>query len=97
MRKSFYSFLNESKTKIGWVHGILTIVFSVVLAYLFAMLFSTFAFKDYAIKIIPAMILTPILISFFGIYLLNSVSILNMLKKFLIFFLLFIILLFWKI
>lgn len=94
MRKSFYFFFNEPKNKIGWVHGILTIVFSTILAYMSSMLFSTFDFQDYAIKIIPAMIITPILMSFFGLFLLFSSTLLNMLKKFLLLFLILFILLF---
>ncbi len=94
MRKSFYFFFNEPKTKIGWVHGILTIVFSTILAYMSSMLFSTFDFQDYAIKIILAMIITPILMSFFGLFLLFSSTLLNMLKKFLLLFLILFILLF---
>ena len=94
MKQKIYSFLNEPKTKIGWVHGIFTIIFSVVLAYLTAMLFSSLDFEDYAIKIIPAMIMTPILICFFGIYLLNSITLFMMLKKFFILFFVLMILLF---
>lgn len=94
MKKTFYTLLNEPKTKIGWVYGLLTIQFAIILSYLFSMVFSTFNFTDYAIKIVPAMILVPILISFFGIWLLNSISIMNMLKKFFIAFIIFMILLY---
>lgn len=94
MKKTYYSFLIEPKTKIGWVHGSLTILFSFILSYLVAMIFSSLGFEDYAVKIVPAMILVPILVSFFGIWLLNSVNILSMLKKFLLISLILSILLF---
>lgn len=94
MKKTYYSFLSEPKTKIGWVHGSLTILFSFLLSYLVAMIFSSLDFEDYAVKIVPAMILVPILVSFFGIWLLNSVNILSMLKKFLLISLILSILLF---
>ena len=94
MKKTYYSFLSEPKTKIGWVHGSLTILFSFLLSYLVAMIFSSLDFEDYAVKIVPAMILVPILVSFFGIWLLNSISIMNMSKKFFIVFIIFIILLY---
>lgn len=58
------------------------------------MIFSSLGFEDYAVKIVPAMILVPILVSFFGIWLLNSVNILSMLKKFLLISLILSILLF---
>lgn len=93
MKKTFYLFLNEPKTKIGWVHGICTIIASIILAYLTAMLYSSLNFSDYAIKMIPAMIMTPILISFFGIWLLNSSTLFIMLKKFFILFFILVILL----
>jgi len=68
--------INEQKSKIGFVHGFLSIIGGIVLAYLFMMLFSKFMPGDYGIKIVPSIVLTPIFISIFSLWILFSKSIL---------------------
>ena len=70
MKISFYSFLNEPKTKIGWVHGFLACIGSVFIGYLIM-----------AFKLIPSMIITPILICIIGIWLLFCKSYFEIIKK----------------
>jgi len=69
------SITNETKSKIGFVHGTISLVGGVILAYLFMMIFSKYFPGDYAVKIIPSIVLTPIVISIFGIWLLFSQSV----------------------
>ncbi|AXH14679.1 hypothetical protein [Malaciobacter mytili] len=81
MIKNFYLFIKEPKAKIGWVHGILACIGALYLSF-FSMLSLTYILQqDYAIKILPAMICTPILICSFGIWILFSLTILQALKK----------------
>jgi len=75
---------NEQKSKIGFVHGSISIIGGIVLSYLFMMLFSKFMPGDYGVKIVPAIVLTPIFISLFGLWVLFSRSILYALSKLLI-------------
>lgn len=64
--------MSEQKSKIGFAHGILTILGSIVLGYMVMMVFSKFIPGDYAVKIMPSVILTPITISICAIWLLFS-------------------------
>jgi len=80
--KNVIIFLKEPKSKIGWVHGILACIGALFLAYLSAMIMSKIIVGDYAIKIIPSMILTPIFISMYSIWLLFSRNTWQCLKKF---------------
>ena len=81
MKKSFYSFLNEPKTKIGWVHGFLACIGRVFIGYLIMAFFSLVINSDYAFKLIPSMIITPILICIIGIWLLFCKSYFEIIKK----------------
>jgi uncharacterized membrane protein YeaQ/YmgE (transglycosylase-associated protein family) len=81
MINKFYSYLNEPKTKIGWVHGFLSCIGSVFIAYLIMSFISTTISADYAFKIIPSMIGTPILICIVGIWLLFCKSYFEIIKK----------------
>lgn len=73
--------LNEQKSTIGFVHGFLSIIGGIVLAYLSMMLFSKFIPGDYGIKIVPSIVLTPIFVSIFGLWILFSKSILQSIIK----------------
>lgn len=81
MIKKIKNYLSEPKSKIGWVHGLLTCIGATICAYLTMMLFTTLIGGDYVYKIIPSMIITPVLISAYGLWLLFSNTLLNVLKK----------------
>lgn len=83
MNKKKFS-INEQKSTIGFVHGSISIIGGIVLAYLSMMLFSKFMPGDYGIKIVPSIVLTPIVMSLFGLWLLFSKSILHSILKLLI-------------
>ena len=72
MNNRTLSNINEQKSKIGFVHGFVSIVGGVILSYVFMMLFSKFMPGDYGIKIVPSIVLTPIFMSIFGLWLLFS-------------------------
>lgn len=75
---------NERKPRIGFLHGTLSILGGVILGYLIMMTFSKYMPGDYAIKIIPSIILTPIIISLSGLWLLFSQTINSSIIKFVI-------------
>ena len=75
------NYLFEPKSKIGWVHGTITILGATILAYLTMMIYSKFMVGDYGIKIIPSMIITPILIACYSIWILFSNTIINAIFK----------------
>jgi hypothetical protein len=81
MIKEFYLYLNEPKTKIGWVHGLLTCIGSVIISYLAMSLISLFLQADYAFRLIPSMIITPILVCIVSLWLLFCKSYFEIIKK----------------
>ncbi|QKF82596.1 hypothetical protein [Halarcobacter ebronensis] len=81
MFNKIYSYMNESKPKIGLVHATLAILGSFVLAYLTMMVYSKFMIGDYAIKIMPSVIFSSILIPLYGIWLLLSKKLLLVILK----------------
>ena len=81
MIKTTIQYLNAKKSNIGFVHGFISIFGAVLLSYLTMMCFSKYMPFDTAIKIVPAFILTPMLISFYGIWLLFSKTIIKSLIK----------------
>ncbi len=83
MEKKLFN-INGQKSKIGFTHGFTCIVGGIILAYLTMMLFSKFMPGDYGVKIVPSIILTPILICVFGLWLLFSKTIFQSLLKFII-------------
>lgn len=78
--KSIFN-LNEQKPYIGFAHGFTCIIGAIILGYLCMMLFSKFMPGDYGVKIIPSIVLTPIMISLFGLWLLFSKSIFSSIIK----------------
>lgn len=64
--------LFETKSKIGYIHGFLTLAGSVLLAFLTMMSVTAMIDSDYALKIMPSMIATPIVISIYAIFILFS-------------------------
>jgi len=79
--KDIKTYLNEPKSKIGLVHGLLACIISLVCAYLTMMIFTSIAYGDYAYRIIPSVVFTPILISIYGLYFLFSETLNYFLKK----------------
>jgi len=79
--KHIINMLHEPKSKLGFTHGVLTLLGSFFLAFLTMMLFSKFMVGDYAFKIMPSVILTPILISLYAIWLLFSLTLLRCILK----------------
>lgn len=75
------NYLYEPKSKIGWVHGSITILGAIVLGYLTMMLYAKFMIADNGVKIIPSMILTPVLIACYSIWILFSKTIIKSLIK----------------
>ena len=86
-------YLLEPKSKIGFGHGSITIFGAIILAYLTMMIYSKFMIGDYGIKIVPSMILTPLLISIYALWLLFSNTIFNSIKKLLILAFIFVVIL----
>lgn len=72
----------EQKSKIGFAHGSISIMGGIVLAYLFLMVFTKYMPGDYGVRIVPSIVLTPIFISIFGLWLLFSKSIFQAIFKF---------------
>lgn len=81
MIKTLKNYLYEPKSNIGWVHGSIACIGALICAFLTMMLFSALMFGDYAYKIVPSIILTPILITVFGLWLLFSEKAINAIKK----------------
>ncbi|MGP2657524.1 hypothetical protein ACOJTA_10820 [Malaciobacter sp. WC5094] len=81
MKKKSKDFLHITKSRIGLVHASLACIGAVVLSFLTTMLLSSLINGDYAIKIVPSMILTPILMSFYGIWLLFCKTRIQVIKK----------------
>lgn len=80
LRKRFFN-LSESKSKIGWVHGIVACVGSFSSTFIIISSLPIITKGDLAYKIIPWMILTPIVIVVIGTWLLFSKSYLHIIKK----------------
>lgn len=93
MKKEKTFNLNEQKSNIGFVHGFTCIIGAVILGYLSMMIFSKFMPGDYGLKIVPSIVLTPITISVFGLWLLFSKSIFSSFIKLFVLSALFIIIL----
>lgn len=74
----------EPKSKIGFGHGIVTIIGAIILGYLTMMLYSKFMVGDAGVKIIPSMILTPLFMACYSIWLLFSKTIIQSIQKLLI-------------
>jgi len=81
MLNNIKNFLYEPKSKIGWVHGLLACLFAAICSNLMMTIVTASISGDFAQRIIPPMILTPILVSIFGIWFLFSNSMINFLKK----------------
>ena len=81
MFQNMKNFITEPKSKIGWVHGTISTLGGVVLGFLTMMIYSKFILADMATKIFPSVIITPILITCFALWLLFSKSLLDSLKK----------------
>ncbi len=81
MLKNITIFLHEPKIKIGWVHGLFACIGGAYLSFFSMMSMSYILDADYAIKLLPTMISTPILLCFFGLWLLYSQTIFDCLKK----------------
>jgi len=75
------NYLYEPKSKIGWVHGLLACFGALCCAYLTMMTFTSSTSGDYAYKIIPSIILTPVLMSSYGLFFLFTHKPINVLKK----------------
>ncbi|MCV6607864.1 MAG: hypothetical protein OIF32_06610 [Campylobacterales bacterium] len=75
------STIYESKSHIGWTHGVLSVVGGVVLAFFSGTLLTSFLAGDFPLRIVPSMILTPILVSIFGIWILFSNTIYTAIQK----------------
>lgn len=84
MLRKIQNFLYEPKSQIGWVHGFIACFGAVLLSYLSTMILSTLLIGDFAQRIIPSMILTPILMSFWGIWILFSKTRYLAIKKFIL-------------
>lgn len=81
MIANFKNYLFEPKSKIGWVHGTITIIGSIILAYLTMMIYTKLMLGDNGVKIVPSMIITPVLIACYSIWLLFSRTIIKSFTK----------------
>ena len=84
MNSNTHKQLKKRKPQIGFLHGTISLFGAIILAYLTMMVYSKYMPGDYAVKIIPSMILTPILISILGLWLLFSQKLSTCLFKFLL-------------
>ena len=82
MLKKIYLYLGEPKSKIGWVHGFIACIGSFISSFVIVSSFPIITKGDFAYKIIPWMIITPIIIVVIGTWLLFSKSYLEITKKF---------------
>ncbi len=69
------------KTTIGWVHGVVTLVGAYGLAYLSGMSLSLVFKGDAAMRLLPSMLFTPLLVCCFGFWLLFSKTLLDVIIK----------------
>lgn len=81
MKRNIFSILNEPKTKIGWVHGVISCIGSFIICFLIMSSIPVLIIEDFAYKTIPLMILTPILITLIATWLLLSKSYFKIIKK----------------
>lgn len=79
-------FLYESKSNIGWTHGLSTCIGALICAYLTMMIFSSVQNGDNVYKIIPSIVFTPILMSIYGLVFLFSDNLISVIKRFLFIF-----------
>lgn len=76
-----WTYLRAPKTTIGWAHGVLTLVGAFSLAYLGGMSVTLVLKGDAAMRLLPSMLLTPLLICCFGFWLLFSKTLLHVMVK----------------
>ncbi len=76
-----WTYLCALKTTIGWVHGAVTLVGAYGLAYLSGMSLSLVFKGDAAMRLLPSMLLTPLLVCCFGFWLLFSKTLLDVMVK----------------
>lgn len=76
-----YSFMNAPKTTIGWAHGSVALLGAFALSYLTGMSLSLLFKGDAAIRLLPAMLLTPLMVCGFGFWLLFSKHLLQLTLK----------------
>lgn len=79
--KKKISFLYEPKSNIGWVHGLLSCICALICAYLTMMISSYFLQGDYAYRIIPSILLTPILMTVYGLWFLFVSNMMSFIKR----------------
>ncbi len=72
---------NEPKTTIGWAHGMMAILGAFALAYSSGMSLSTLLEGDAAMRLLPSMLLTPVMACGFGFWLLFSKTLLHVSLK----------------
>jgi len=75
---------NKKRSSIDLFRGLIAIFGGIILGYLIMMVFSKYMIGDNAIKIMPSIILTPIIISFAGLWLLFSKTLFSCASKFLV-------------
>jgi len=76
-----WTYLCAPKTTIGWAHGVLTLLGAYGLAYLSGMSLSLLFKGDAALRLLPSMLLTPLLVCCFGFWLLFSKTLLEVIVK----------------
>jgi len=81
MLKKTLKYLSEPKSKIGLVHGFVACIGSFVFSFLIISSLPIITKGDYAYKIIPWMMLTPIVITILGTWILFSNSYFEIIKK----------------
>jgi hypothetical protein len=81
MLKKFYRDCTSPKSKIGFIHGFISIFGAITLSYLSMMCFAKYIPADFATKIIPTYVLTPILIPIYFIWILFSKTIMSSILK----------------
>ena len=72
----------KMRSSIDLFRGLIAIFGDIILGYLIMMIFSKYMIGDNAIKIMPSIILTPVIISFTGLWLLFSKTLVISVIKF---------------
>lgn len=81
MFKNIKNYIYEPKSKIDLAYTFLVCMGAISCSYLTTMLLSVIIIGDYANKIIPSIILTPILMSIYALWLLFSKRVIDIIKK----------------
>lgn len=82
MLKKIKAYFLEPKPRIGFGRGIFIVITSMILSYITMMLYAKFMVGDVGVKIVPAMIITPLCWVGYAFWLLFSKTFKHCIEKF---------------